>query len=119
MKQSLDARGSGLSLIGLRGAGKTTLGRQAAELARRPFLDLDQWIELHAGKTITEIFATEGEASFRRWEERVLEELVGSNPGAVISTGGGVVKSESNRDRFADTASSFGSRPAFRPWPRG
>lgn len=79
-----------LSLLGLPGAGKTTLGRRLAAHYGRPFLDLDAAIVADAGRAIPAIFAAEGEAGFRAREAAVLRRVLAA-PGAplVLATGGG------------------------------
>lgn len=86
-----------IALIGMPGCGKTTVGRALADLLGRPFYDADEQIETRAGRKIPDIFAQDGEAAFRRLETEVLAEL-SRQSGAVISTGGGVVTREENRD---------------------
>lgn len=86
-------------LIGLRGTGKTTVGRLLAQALKLPFVDADTVIEARAGRTISEIFAHDGETAFRDLEEQVLGEILVSGS-AVIATGGGVVLRESNRRRL-------------------
>ena len=83
--------GSGhLSLVGLPGAGKTTLGRQLAAHFNRPFLDLDIAIEARTGRSVREVFAAEGETAFRALEAAVLREaLAHTGPPLVLATGGG------------------------------
>ncbi|MBO2008754.1 shikimate kinase [Hymenobacter negativus] len=83
--------GSGhLSLVGLPGAGKTTLGRQLAAHFNRPFLDLDIAIEARTGRSVRELFAAEGEAEFRSLEASVLREALSyPGPPLVLATGGG------------------------------
>ena len=83
--------GSGhLSLVGLPGVGKTTLGRELAAHFNRPFLDLDAAIEARTGRSVREIFAAEGETGFREAEAAVLREVLGrSGPPLVLATGGG------------------------------
>lgn len=90
---------TGLSLIGLRGTGKSTVGRILAGRLGRAFADADTELEARAGRTIRAIFAEDGEPVFRDWEERVVTELT-ARPGFVLATGGGVVLRESNRDRL-------------------
>jgi shikimate kinase len=77
-------------LVGLPGAGKTTLGRELARHFNRPFVDLDAAIESRAGRPVSDIFATSGEAAFRTLEAAVLREVL-AQPGAplVLATGGG------------------------------
>ncbi len=95
------ARGSGLALIGLRGTGKSTVGRIVAERLGRPFADADVELETRAGVTIKQLFADAGEPVFRDWEERILADLT-TRPELVLATGGGVVLRESNRRRLAE-----------------
>ena len=95
-------RGDGLVLIGYRGTGKSSVGRILSERLGRPLVDADARLEAREGRPITAIFAESGEAAFRDLEEQVLEEIVGRNPGAVLSTGGGVILREVNRDRLRD-----------------
>jgi len=75
-------------LVGLMGAGKSTIGRRLAALLDLPFADSDQEIEEAAGMSVSEIFETLGEAEFRRGEKRVIERLV-NGPQCVLATGGG------------------------------
>ncbi len=87
----------GLALVGLRGTGKTTVGRLVARRLGRPFADADAELEARAGRPIAAIFAEQGEPAFRDWEERTLADLAATRPGAVLATGGGVVLREANR----------------------
>ncbi|HEX8668481.1 MAG TPA: shikimate kinase [Allosphingosinicella sp.] len=75
-------------LVGLMGAGKSTVGRRLAKRLGLPFLDSDEEIEKAADRSISEIFASFGEACFRDGERRVIARLVGGPP-KVIATGGG------------------------------
>lgn len=79
-----------LILTGFMGTGKSTLGRALAQAWKRPFRDTDKIIQEHAGRTIPEIFAQDGEAAFRELERRCVEEWLPES-GAVVSTGGGIV----------------------------
>ena len=94
-------------LVGMMGAGKSTIGRRLAARLRLPFLDADIEIEAaHAGMTIPEIFATHGEPYFRDGEARVIARLLDGGP-AVIATGGGAFMREETRKRIADKAVSI------------
>jgi len=94
-------------LVGMMGAGKSTIGRRLAARLRLPFLDADIEIEAaHAGMTIPEIFATHGEPYFRDGEARVIARLLDNGP-AVIATGGGAFMREETRNRIRDKAVSI------------
>lgn len=84
-----------VTLIGLMGAGKSKVGRNAAAAVDRPFIDTDRLVERDAGMSVTDIFATEGEAGFRR-RERAAVEAATATAGAVVSVGGGAVLDERN-----------------------
>lgn len=93
-----------LILVGYMGCGKSSVGRQLARQLRVPFLDTDQWIEDREKRSITEIFAVQGEAIFRDLETAALKELLQEtksqkreNAGKVISVGGGMVLRDQNR----------------------
>ena len=75
-------------IIGFMGSGKSTAGKKLASLLGWNFIDLDKSIETSAGKSIADIFASEGEESFRKTEAHFLRNLPGSG-NTVISTGGG------------------------------
>jgi shikimate kinase len=77
-----------LVLVGMMGAGKTSVGRRLAEVLRLPFRDADDEIEKAAGLTVSEIFERHGEAEFRRGERRVIKRLL-EGPPHVLATGGG------------------------------
>jgi shikimate kinase len=85
-------------LVGMMGAGKTSIGRRLANLLHLPFLDADSEIEKAANLTIPEIFANYGEAEFREGEKRVVARLLAGGP-AVLATGGGAFMSEDTRER--------------------
>jgi len=87
-----------ISLVGLPGSGKSTVGRQLARRLQLRFSDSDHVIEQRLGCPIREYFEREGEASFRDIEEQVLDELT-QQPG-VLSTGGGAVLRDVNRQRL-------------------
>ena len=84
-----------LALIGFMGAGKTAVGRLAAELLHFEYVDTDELIQSQAGRTITEIFETEGEPAFRRMELATVAEL-GVRTRTVIATGGGLPTNPQN-----------------------
>jgi XRE family aerobic/anaerobic benzoate catabolism transcriptional regulator len=85
------ARSSRIALIGLRGAGKSTLGRMLAEDLGFPFVELSRQIEQLAGCTISEIQALYGVNAYRRYERRAIEEAIQIYPEAVIAAPGGLV----------------------------
>lgn len=89
------ARLSRIALVGLRGAGKSTLGRMLAEDLGYPFVELSREIEKIAGCSIVEIHALYGTNAYRRYERRALEETVRGYPEAVIATPGGLVSDTS------------------------
>jgi XRE family aerobic/anaerobic benzoate catabolism transcriptional regulator len=84
-------RSSRIALIGLRGAGKSTLGRLLAEDLDFPFVELSREIEKLAGFSTAEILGLYGQNAYRRYERRALEEAIGNYPEAVIATAGGMV----------------------------
>jgi shikimate kinase len=90
-----------VSLIGLPGSGKSTVGRHLARRLSLSFCDSDHVIEQRLGCSIREYFAREGEQRFRDLEAEVIDELT-SLPSAVISTGGGSVLRPENRQRLHD-----------------
>src|SRR5262245_9247282 len=89
-------------LTGLRGSGKTTVGRALAERTGVAFRDADAELEARSGRSIREVITTDGETAFRDLEERTLIELIALGS-AVIATGGGVVLRETNRARMKAT----------------
>jgi XRE family transcriptional regulator, aerobic/anaerobic benzoate catabolism transcriptional regulator len=80
-----------VALLGLRGAGKSTLGAKLAESLKLPFVELDREVEKEAGAALGEVFAMYGQDAFRRFERRALERVLSQNGRAVIATGGGLV----------------------------
>ena len=89
-----------LILVGMMGAGKTTVGRLLARRLKRVFYDSDEEIERRCGVRIPVIFDIEGEAGFRARESQVIAELCTLDK-AVLATGGGVVLADENRRRIA------------------
>lgn len=94
-------------LVGMMGAGKSTIGRRLSARLHLPFLDADTEIEAaHAGMTIPEIFAAHGEPYFRDGEARVIARLLCGGP-CVLATGGGAFMREETRTRIRDMAVSI------------
>ena len=93
-------------LVGMMGAGKSTIGRRLSARLRLPFLDADTEIEAAAGMSIPDIFETHGEPHFRDGEARVIARLIDSGP-AVLATGGGAFMREETRRRIRDKAISI------------
>jgi XRE family aerobic/anaerobic benzoate catabolism transcriptional regulator len=91
------SRRSRIALIGLRGAGKSTLGALLAAQFNFPFIELDRQVEKEAGMPLSEIFSLYGQSGYRRIEKRALENVLQQFERAVISVGGGVV---SEKDTF-------------------
>jgi XRE family aerobic/anaerobic benzoate catabolism transcriptional regulator len=82
-----------IALLGLRGAGKTTIGKRLARRLRVPFVELDQRIETRAGLALDEIFSLHGEDFYRRLEREALTEILSQRAAIVIAAGGGLVTS--------------------------
>ena len=89
--EGVGTRSSRVALIGLRGAGKSTLGRMLAEDLDFPFVELTREIEKMAGCSAAEILGLYGQNAYRRYERRALEEAIEIYPEAVIATAGGMV----------------------------
>ena len=104
--------GRSIVLIGLMGAGKTTIGRRLAKKLKLPFADADTEIEKAAGKTVPEIFEEHGEQYFRDGERRVIERLLNEQP-RVLATGGGAYMSEQTRTAIADKGISVWLKADF------
>jgi shikimate kinase len=86
-------------LVGMMGAGKSTVGRRLATRLNLPFVDADQEIEAAAGKSISDIFAEHGEPHFRDGEAKVIARLLQNGP-VVLATGGGAVLRDDTRERI-------------------
>ena len=93
-------------LVGMMGAGKSTIGRRLAARLNLPFVDADTEIEAAAGMTIPEIFELHGEPHFRDGEARVIARLLDGGP-SVLATGGGSFMREETRRRVAEKAVSI------------
>lgn len=94
-----------IALIGLRGAGKSTLGSQLAAERGVPFIELDREIEREAGTSMNEILLLHGQAGYRRYERRALFRIAEDHPGGVVMTTGGSIVSE--RETFDLLQSRF------------
>jgi XRE family aerobic/anaerobic benzoate catabolism transcriptional regulator len=80
-----------IALLGLRGAGKSTLGAKLAQLLGADFVELDREVEREAGAELGDVFAIYGQDAFRRFERRALERVLRNHDRAVIATGGSIV----------------------------
>jgi XRE family transcriptional regulator, aerobic/anaerobic benzoate catabolism transcriptional regulator len=87
-----------VALIGLRGAGKSTLGLRLSEETKVPFIELDREIEKDTGMPLGEIFSLYGQAGYRAIEKRLLERVLRENERAILSVGGGVVSEKETYD---------------------
>ncbi|HWG79835.1 MAG TPA: helix-turn-helix transcriptional regulator, partial [Stellaceae bacterium] len=87
-----------IALIGLRGAGKSTLGARLAQLQGAPFIELDREIERESGTSLGVIFDLYGQSAYRRYERRALEGVIERHDRAVIATGGSIVSEPATFD---------------------
>jgi XRE family transcriptional regulator, aerobic/anaerobic benzoate catabolism transcriptional regulator len=103
-----------IALLGLRGAGKTTIGRRLARRLRLPFVELDQRIEARAGLALGEVFSLHGEEYYRRVEREALDEVLSSGDRCVLAVGGGLVTSPEAFGRLRSQARTIWlkARPA-------
>jgi len=92
-----------IALVGLRGAGKTTLGQLAAQAQAVPFVELDREIERASGMELSEIFAVHGQAMFRSLERQCLETIVARFERVMIATGGSLVTEPATYDLLLST----------------
>jgi shikimate kinase len=92
-----------VALVGMMGAGKTSIGKRLATRLEAPFADVDHEIEAAAGMTVAEIFAKYGEAEFRRLERSVISRLLHEKPG-VLATGGGAYMDDATRAGMKESA---------------
>jgi XRE family aerobic/anaerobic benzoate catabolism transcriptional regulator len=96
----VSARRGRIALIGLRGAGKSTLGAMLAEQMEVPFLELDRLIEQESGVGLSAIFDLYGQGGFRRLERRCLDEVIERHPRFVLATGGSLVSEPATFERL-------------------
>jgi len=96
----LEARRGRIALIGLRGAGKSTLGAMLANRIEAPFLELDRLIEQESGVSLSVIFDLYGQSGFRRLERRVLDRVIERYPRFVLATGGSLVSEPATFERL-------------------
>ncbi|MFN0008875.1 MAG: shikimate kinase [Planctomycetota bacterium] len=96
-------RSGRVALLGLRGAGKSTVGRALALALEAPFVELDQRVEALAGSTLAEIFSLHGEERFHALEREALEQVLAEGERLVIATGGSIVAWEPTFARLRET----------------
>jgi shikimate kinase len=101
------ARDRHVVLIGLPGAGKTSVGRQLARMLDRPFADADDQLQLSAGRTISQLFHERGEAELHRLEGELLADLLGRDHPLVVSAPGAAEIGPRNRALLAESAVVF------------
>jgi XRE family aerobic/anaerobic benzoate catabolism transcriptional regulator len=92
-----------IALLGLRGAGKSTVGKELARLLEWPFVELDERIEELAGASLAEVFDLHGVEAFRRYEAEALERVLAGGEHVVLATGGSLVTHERTFARLCET----------------
>jgi XRE family aerobic/anaerobic benzoate catabolism transcriptional regulator len=97
------ARAERIALVGLRGAGKSTIGAKLAARLGVPFVELDLEIEREVGMALPALFDLYGQAGFRRFERRALERVVSEQPRMVLAVGGGLVSDPATYERLLST----------------
>jgi shikimate kinase / 3-dehydroquinate synthase len=110
LSRALGARS--VVLVGMMGAGKTSIGKRLAQRLGLPFFDADTEIERAAGMTVPEIFEKRGEAEFRQGEQKVIARLLGDGP-IVLATGGGAFMNEETRQKIAKSGVSIWLKADF------
>ena len=100
-------RGERIALVGLRGAGKSTVGRELARVLEAPFCELDSRVERVAGLTLAEIFDLHGAEGFHRFEAEALEQVLAEGERVVIAASGSIVESEANFERLRETCTTY------------
>lgn len=98
-----EKRSERIALLGLRGAGKSTLGRELARLLEVPFVELDQRVEEAAGLTLAELFDLHGPEAFQRFEAEALECVLSEGERLVLATGGSLVTHARTYERLRET----------------
>jgi XRE family aerobic/anaerobic benzoate catabolism transcriptional regulator len=98
-----ETRRKRIALVGLRGAGKSTLGSRLARRLGVPFIELDREVELEAGTNLSEVFMLHGQQGFRRYERRALERVLENHERCVIATGGSIVSEPGTYDLLLST----------------
>jgi XRE family aerobic/anaerobic benzoate catabolism transcriptional regulator len=101
-----DSRARVIALLGLRGSGKTTIGRRLARRLGVPFVELDERVETRAGLALREIFSLHGEDYYRRLERDTLTELLAAPAAMVIAVGGGLVTAPDTYGRLRQAATT-------------
>ena len=96
-------RAERIALIGLRGAGKTTLGAALAQKLKWDFVEMSREIELEAGVSVEEIFDLWGQAGYRQLERQALERIIAGKRRVVLATGGGLVSESATFERLLDS----------------
>jgi shikimate kinase len=104
VKEAIGTRS--IVLVGMMGAGKTSVGKRLAARLELPFVDADHEIEVAADRTVSEIFEEHGEAHFRDGERKVIARLLESGP-QILATGGGAFISEETRDQISQKGISI------------
>ena len=99
------ADGRHIVLVGMMGAGKSSVGRALAAKLERPLFDSDEMVEARTGRTVREIWQTDGEAAYRLLETDVLVDALGAPTPSVIAAAGGIVLSATNRVALVDSDS--------------
>lgn len=97
-----ETRGRRIALIGLRGAGKSTLGALLAAQVQAPFIELDREVEREAGIALAAVFELYGQPGYRRYERASLEAVLRDHPRFVLATGGSIVSERPTYDRLLD-----------------
>jgi XRE family aerobic/anaerobic benzoate catabolism transcriptional regulator len=93
-----------VALLGLRGAGKTTIGRRLAQRLQAPFVELDRVVEARAGLPLAEVFRLHGESYYRQVERDALDQVLGEPGPRVVATGGGLVTTPETYARLREQA---------------